>query len=107
LVQDEHPGALGHGLCNGHPLALTAGELHAALPHDGLVPVGEALHELVHVGGPTDPAHQIHVDATPVVHAVTDVLGDGAMQHLGILGNVRDVAPQRVLRDTGDVLAVD
>ncbi len=41
------------------------------------------------------------------VQPVADVLGDRAVQHLGVLGDVRDVATQGVLRDAGDVLTVD
>jgi hypothetical protein len=53
--------------------------------------------------------HEVHVDplAVGALHAVTDVLGDGAVQHLRILRDIGDVPTQRVLGDPGDVLAVD
>lgn len=38
---------------------------------------------------------------------VTDVLGNGPVEQLGLLGHVADPAPQRSHRDVPDILAVD
>ncbi len=73
---------------------LTTRELEAALADHGVVTVREQVDELVDVRGPADLADEVHLRALEEVHAVTDVLGDGPVQHLGILGHIGDAPPQ-------------
>ena len=48
LVQDQDARVGEDRARDRHPLPLAAGELHAALTHDGLVAIREALGELIH-----------------------------------------------------------
>jgi PAS domain S-box-containing protein len=106
LVEHENLGPLGHRLGDGHALALPARELQAAFAHHGAVALGEPLDELVDAGGPADGADEVHVDPVLELHAVADVLGNGAVEHLRLLGDVCDVAAQRALRHGCNVLPV-
>ena len=66
---------------------------------------GRRIDELLDVGGLAHRVHDVVVHDRPSLarsvavvlgaHAVADVLGDGPVQELGILGNIGDVAAQR------------
>ena len=47
VIQDKDAGIHQQGACDGHPLALSAAERHAALADDGLITVGEVEDKLM------------------------------------------------------------
>src|SRR5437660_4683468 len=89
--------------------SLPARQLHAALADlrrvaAPLLPVLELADELVGVG---ELRRSNDLGVAYLRAAVTDVVADRAMQQRGILGDDGDLRAQALLRDRGDILAVD
>ena len=104
LVEDEDARVLEDGAGDGHPLLLPAGELHAALADERRVALGEALDEVVRVGGARGGLDlRVGGPGAPVA----DVVGDAAAEEDGLLRDHADAAPQAVGRDLPQVVAVD
>ncbi len=83
------------------PLALTAGELHPAFSHFGVVALFETLDEFGGVrrlGGLADPV------VADFSQAVGDVVPDGAGQERAVLGHITDQRPPRHQIELGHVL---
>jgi len=94
---------------DGDSLALPARQLHAALADlrrvaAPLLPVLELADELVGVG---ELRRSNDLGVACLWAAVTDVVADRAVQQRGILGDDGDLRAQALLRDRGDILAVD
>jgi hypothetical protein len=85
-------------------MALAAGELDAALPHHRVVAPGEAVDELLGVGG---PRRFHHFFFGGVEAAVEQVLAHRAAEELGLLGHDADPAAQAGEGHVADVDAVD
>ena len=101
-ILDDHAG-------DGDALALTAGQLHAALAHMRLelapsAPVGEPLDEVRGMRLARCRDHRLVAGLWPPVE---DVLLDRAVQQGGVLRHHGDLRAQALLPDAGDVLAVD
>ena len=85
-------------------LALTGGEVGALLVDDGVVAVGQRVHEPVHERRPRGLEDLV---LGRVRSAVGDVVADGALEEPGVLQHHPDLAAQRGPRHRGDVVAVD
>src|SRR5690606_39115213 len=90
-------------------LALSAGELDAALAHVRLIaavafPVDQSLDEAVRL---RLARRGLHLGLARARAAVADVGGDGAVQERSILRHHADRRAQAFLRDLRDVLTVD
>mmetsp|Transcript_5842 Transcript_5842/g.10521 ORF Transcript_5842/g.10521 Transcript_5842/m.10521 type:complete len:202 (-) Transcript_5842:63-668(-) len=57
LVEQEDGRVLEHRACNGHALLLTAAQLHAALAHVSVVPLGQLLNEAGSIGSDRRGVH--------------------------------------------------
>ncbi len=104
LVEDEDPGIGEDGAGDGDALALTAGELDAALAYDGVVLLGETLGELVDAG---DTAGVDQLLFGGVGAAEEDVLADGAVEEEGLLKDYAELLAVAAEADGGEVDAVD
>ena len=104
LVQDEDRGILQERPREGDPLPLPPGELHAALPGEALVAVGHRDDEVVGVGGPGGALDLLRRRAHL---AIGDVRLDRVVEQEGVLGDDRDLVPERGLRVAPNVDAID
>ena len=90
LVEDQDPRVGQDRARDRHPLALAAGQPHAALADDRVVPLLERLDELVAV---RDPADRLDLVARRVRPGVRDVLGDRAVEQEVVLQHDAEVRP--------------
>ncbi len=104
LVEDEDARVGEDGAGDGEALALAAGELDAALADDGVVPLGEALGELVDAG---DAAGFHELLFGRVGAGEEDVLADGAVEEEGLLQDDAELLAVAGEADGGEVDAVD
>ena len=102
FVEDQDGGVLEDGPGDGDALALAAGEPGAALAHHGLVPLREPGDEVMDVGRPGGPL-QLLLGGFGLGHA--QVVRDGAVEQVGVLGHHRDVPAQDPEGDGADVPA--
>ena len=109
LVEDQDRRVLQQHAGDGHALALAAGQLDAALADVGRV--GLAAPQVLQPGdevvGLRLPGGRDRRRLAGVGPAVEDVVAHRAVQQRGVLRHHADLRPQAVLRDVGDVLAVD
>ncbi len=102
LVEDEDGGVPDNGPRNADPLALTAGEPHAALADDGVIPLGHLHDEFMGMGGTGRLDDAL---LRGVLSAVGDVCPDGVVEEHHLLGHHGDVHPERFHGDIADVIA--
>ena len=82
FIEDQDFRVGQNGARDGHALALAPGEPHAALAHDRLVAIREALDELRAV---RDPAHTPDVVVTRTGLAVPNVVGECTVEQEVVL----------------------
>ena len=104
FVEDEDRRRLHERASDADPLAFAAGEARAAFAELGVVARGQALDELVRIGGLRrfDDFLFGRVEV-----AVANVVGDGATYEQRLLEHQPDVSPQRMLAHGADVATVD
>ncbi|CAM5693919.1 hypothetical protein SFUMM280S_06782 [Streptomyces fumanus] len=95
LVQDQHRGVGQQRPGEGEPLALAAGQGGAAFAEDGPVTVGQSGDLVVHPGGAGGPGQLLVRRVRP---GEPQVLGDGGVEEVRLLGDDGDVPAQRVQR---------
>src|SRR5579871_213142 len=104
LVEDEDAWVGQNGAGDGDALALSAGELDAALAYDGLVLLGEALGKLVYTSD-TAGFHELLFGG--VGAGEEDVLADGAVEEEGLLQDHAQLLAVAGEADGCEVEAVD
>ena len=109
LVEQQDRRVLQHHPRDRDPLALAAGQLHAAFADMRVVAlatlgVGQSVDEVHRLGAFGGGAHLVLGRVGPAVH---QVVAHRAVQQAGVLGDHADLASEAVLRDRGDVLTVD
>src|SRR6266513_3666987 len=104
LVQDQHRAVLQEGAGNSDALALAARELDAALPHPGVVPLGEPDDELMGVGRLRRRDQVALARPRP---GVSNVRGDAGREEHRILRYYRELAAQILKPEVAEVNAVE
>src|SRR5579883_2599372 len=104
LVQDQDARISQEGARDRHTLALAAGQLDAALAHPRGVALRLALDERI---GMREPGCPLDLRLRRIGPAIGDVFGERAMEQERLLLDDRHLLPKALLRDTGDVLAID
>ena len=102
LVQHQDRRVLEDGAGDGDALALAAREAHAALAHHGVVAFRQSGDELVDVGR---PRRLLQLAGGGLGPGHAQVVGDGAVEQVHVLGHHRDVPAQHVERNGADVPA--
>ena len=109
LVQQQNGGVLQHDACQSDALALAAGELHAALPDQGIVAgmparVGQGIDELIR---PCATRGCAHLGLDGLRAPVEDVFAHRSVQERSVLRHHADLFAHALLRGERNVLAVD
>ena len=104
LVQDQDLRIVEDGPGDGKALLFTTGQLVPLLADDHVVAVRFFDDELVGIGGSGGAQNLVE---SGVRLAVADVLGDGAVEQKGGLGNQADLGAQVLQADLADVDPVD
>ena len=104
LVEDQDAARAQQRAGDGEPLPLSAGEAAAALADAGVVAAGQALDEVVRVGGARGGAD---LGAGGVGAAEHEVVVDARVHHQLLLVDDGDRVAHRRRRVVGDVVAVD
>src|SRR5262249_47773664 len=93
----DHPG-------DRDALLLAAGELEAALADDRPIAVRQSDDEVVNAG---EPGSLLDLHARRVRAAISDVVIDRVVEQHRVLRHDADRAPEALLRDIANILAVD
>jgi len=104
LVEHQDARPLQHGAGDGHALLLAAGQLQAALAHQGVVAMRQRLDEVVDL---RQACRREDVLAAGVGPAVGDVVVQRVVEQHGVLRHDADGLAQAVLGHVAHVLAVD
>ena len=104
LVEDQDRRVGEEGAGDGEQLLLAGAHGAALVVDDGVVAVGQRVHEAVDVGGPRR-LEDLLLGGVEV--AVGDVLADGAAEQPGVLEHHADVRPQLAAAHLRDVDAVE
>ena len=102
LVEDQYRSVFEEGPGDGDALSLAAGEPDGALADIGIVALGKLGDELVGVGG---SGGSFKLFPGGVLLAESKVVGDGAMEEVGVLGDDGDVLTDVVEGEVSQVLA--
>ena len=90
LVQHQYRGILQQRAGDRKPLTLTAGKVHPVFVDQGIIAVGHRLDVLINAGHPAGRAHLL---LRHVRFHQPQVLPDGELEQIGILGNNRQIPP--------------
>ena len=107
LVQNQDVRIGEERAADGHQLAFALAELGGFILEFGVIPVGQAAHELVHMAGLGAFDHPLLADGLALVQAVEQVLADRAVEQPGVLQNHAEVLTQIVAGDVARIHAVD
>ena len=104
LVEDEDPRILEQHARDGDPLLLTARQLVAALADERVIPLGQFEDAVVHRRG---ACRHLELRIGGLGLGVVQVVADGRVEQVGLLGHHADHLAERGELDLPDVDAVD